>query len=323
MGSDSRVWAITTYFNPNRYSSRRENYDTFKRYLSLPLCTVEHSTTGVYELKAQDAELLIQVTSRDVLWQKERLLNIARKYLPKEAEIVVWVDCDLVFATPGWHQGLSQLLDVYAVVQCFSNLEDLPDTVGSIEGQMTAPPVTRRSFAAVVNESVDLPGHRAQRFIGLQRSCPGGAWAARRAFLERHSFYDSMILGGGDRAFACACSGDIEEAIRIGCLQDSRAEDYKRWAGNVLDDTRGRIGLIEGNLLHLWHGTLEDRIYFGRHEELRRLNFCPSRDLVTDSSGAWRWSALVSEELRMSVRLYFASRREDGTRHDEFGVYPR
>ena len=76
------LWAITSYFNPAGYNTRLANYRAFRARLKVPLVTVEASFDGRVQLRAGDAEILVQRTARDVLWQKERLLNVALGFLP-------------------------------------------------------------------------------------------------------------------------------------------------------------------------------------------------------------------------------------------------
>src|SRR5215203_6717152 len=72
------LWAITSYFNPMRYGRRLANYRLFREHLPLPLITVELSFGGQeeFDLREGEADVLIQLRGRDVLWQKERLLTV-------------------------------------------------------------------------------------------------------------------------------------------------------------------------------------------------------------------------------------------------------
>jgi hypothetical protein len=106
----SPLWAVTSYFNPVGYRRRRENYRTFRERLAAPLATVELSFNGRFELEPQDAEILIQIRGRDVMWQKERLLNVAVKALPACCTQVAILDCDVVFLRPDWMEALSRRL---------------------------------------------------------------------------------------------------------------------------------------------------------------------------------------------------------------------
>src|SRR5215204_6644330 len=91
------LWAITSYFNPMRYGRRLANYRLFREHLKVPLLTVELSFGAEdFELREGEADILVQLRGQDILWQKERLLNVALGELPSGCTKVVWLDCDVV-----------------------------------------------------------------------------------------------------------------------------------------------------------------------------------------------------------------------------------
>ena len=96
------IWAITSFFNPVRYKRRLLNYRVFRSQLRIPLVAVELSFDGQFELTESDADILIQVSGGAVLWQKERLLNIAVKSVPRDIENVALLDCDIMFDRKDW-----------------------------------------------------------------------------------------------------------------------------------------------------------------------------------------------------------------------------
>jgi hypothetical protein len=116
------LWAITSYFNPIGYKRRLENYKLFREYLKLPLVTVELAYGPDFELKDEDAEVLVQLRGKDILWQKERLLNIALQTLPPSCKKVAWVDCDVVFTADDWAERTCRLLDRSILVQLFNRI---------------------------------------------------------------------------------------------------------------------------------------------------------------------------------------------------------
>ena len=113
------LWAITCYFNPMRYRRRLANFRIFRQYLEVPLVAVEMAFGPEFELQAHDAEILVQLRGGGMLWQKERLLNIALQALPSSCHRVAWLDCDIFFTTPGWIEDANSLLDRYALIQLF------------------------------------------------------------------------------------------------------------------------------------------------------------------------------------------------------------
>jgi len=73
---------------------------------------------------------------------------------------------------------------------------------------------------------------------------------------------------------------------------------------------KGRVGFVEGDLVHLWHGEVEHRRYHERWSEFGRFQFDPFRDIALDPNGVWRWNS-DKREMHEYVRAYFASRMED------------
>src|SRR5207248_771616 len=104
------LWAITSYFNPMQYQRRRANYRLFRKYLRVPLVAVELSYGPDFELTGADADILIQLRGKDVMWQKERLLNVALSALPTDCHKVIWTDCDIIFETEDWSERVNRLL---------------------------------------------------------------------------------------------------------------------------------------------------------------------------------------------------------------------
>src|SRR5271167_4518824 len=140
------MWAMTSYFNPARYRRRLSNYKRFRADLGAPLVTVELSFDGMFELTKEDADILIQINGGAVLWQKERLLNVALRAVPKEERFIAWLDCDVIFGESNWVDLAEQALAAHNAIQLFSDILDLDvgDT-GLARGDETKP-LTAYSF---------------------------------------------------------------------------------------------------------------------------------------------------------------------------------
>lgn len=301
------VCLVTTFFNPAGYASKRGTYLEFAGHVrasGLRLVTVE-CAFGDAPFELPDADGIVRVRARDVLWQKERLLNIALRRLPDACTKVVWIDFDVRFEDPSWAATTSRLLDDHALVQPFETAAWLPRGATRFEGEGRLWTGFGARYAADpgVAAAGDFDGH----------GHPGFAWGARRGLLERHGLYDACVAGGGDHVVAHAAAGDWTSR----CFAWSFGRDtahyrhFARWAEPFFEDARGRVTFAPGRVLHLWHGDWEDRNYTFRHKELRAFGFDPEGDLRVDESGCWAWAS-DKPELRAWAAGYFARRREEG-----------
>jgi hypothetical protein len=257
----------------------------------------------------RDADQLIQLTGSDVLWQKERLLNIALDALPPSCRFVVWIDCDVVFENPDWASETREALGRARLVQPHGRVFDLRPGAALDDVDPRAVLMERESMARKYSRgAIDFDATSASM---LGQHSPGHAWAARRDLLDRVGFYDAMILGSGDLAMAMAAVGryrDIEAPFQMNRRQ---AEHYRAWATRYHEAVEGDLEVVEGTLLHLWHGDLADRGYDARYQGLAAYDFDPFSDVAVDGSGCWRWSS-DKPELHDYVREYFERRCEDG-----------
>jgi hypothetical protein len=340
------LWCITTYFNPAHFSSRRENYEVFAdrfRRSGIHLVTIECAFgDDPFELPSTDE--IRRVRSHSVLWQKERLINLALSCLPSEAHKVAWLDCDIVFADPGWAVNTAQLLTQYRVVQPFQLRIKLLQGSGLTDEQ--DPPL--ESFAYRWGKDRSLKGKKYR-----QHGSTGFAWAARKDVIQKHGLYDACLSGVGDDFIAHAMCGDwnglcIRDAMRdppahpvseekrsrrawkIGrrlapeavrrALRNlppfSRQNEvfrrhYARWARAFYKDIQGRLGCTPGVVLHLWHGSSQNRGYIQGRWDLNAWGFNPDTDLRIDSSGCWEWAS-EKPALHQWAEEAFRRRKEDG-----------
>jgi hypothetical protein len=221
---------------------------------------------------------------------------------------VAWLDCDIMFRKPGWSIDAVRELETHEIAQLFSRCVYLgPDTTG--EDAATSLVHLDRQLR---NED-DLRQLWEARAPRGRTRLAGLAWAGRRELLERHGFYDACVFGAGDRAVACAAFGRHRTARQAWLRTPEQRRHYHAWADGFASDVAQRVGLVEGELLHLWHGTLEDRQHRVRHEAAEAHAFDPDADIAADpETGLWRW-ATPKDALHRAVAEFFRRRREDGT----------
>lgn len=337
---------ITTYYNPARYITKRRNYEKFSQPVleaGIRLVTVE-CAFGHEKFELAPAANIIQVRSRDVIWLKERLINLAVQQLPPSAKKVVWVDNDILFCNPDWAIETATQLDHYPVVQPCDSLHRLDRHKTAYVGRG----YFRRSFAYQWQHRPEMAFVR-----GGDPGFPGAVWAARRSIIEKHGLYDAHILGSNDALFSLAAIGGfggrsvlsitthrlrkqskivnrlLGRLVRfpwprglaawyltrlpgtpVPTPQERFLAHYLDWAQAFFADVRGIIGYVPGLTLHLWHGQPVNRQYSSRETIHKRHNFNPATDLRLNEQGVWEWNS-DKPRMHQDVNAYFISRRED------------
>lgn len=299
LGSRS-FWAVTSYFNPVGYRRRLENYRIFRRALALPLLAVELSQDGRFELTDRDADIMLRYTASDLIWQKERLINLAIPQLPPECDLVAWIDCDVVYDDDGWVREALDGFESLDTIQLYSEVCHLPPD--SADPRNVPFERLGRERAVVANA-----------FAGVvpPLGAPGLAWAARRSLLERFGLFDSCAIGGSDVAWTYAALGDFRTGADRVFMTGAMEAAFRRWGEPLAQVVAGRVGVLDRPAFHLWHGELKDRAYTGRHRTMRAFGYDPDRDLRIAANGVWEWHQAPAA-MRAYVADYFRQRREDG-----------
>ena len=312
MAVTDEFWAITSYFNPLGYKTRRENYRLFRQRLSVPLIAIELAYESAFELGDADADILIQVRGGDVMWQKERLLNLARAALPPSCSKVAVLDCDVFFRRGDWAEQASKLLDRVAIAHLYRGMHYLPAGATSAIGEIAFAEPMRVSIISAVASGLDAEtcleagnGPKAGYFgTGL-------AWAVQREILDLHPAYDAFILGGGARAMIAGIYNCFDHLTRRMRLNETEVAHFREWADPFRRTVGDAIGYLDGDIFHLWHGSLENRRWYARYEPMPRFRFNPYEDIALTENGLWRWNS-DKPDLHGYVREHFARRREDG-----------
>jgi hypothetical protein len=301
------LWVVTCYYNHQKYASVARNLRTFLAVLEASGMNrlVVECAFGDTPFELAPSPYVVQVRSRDLMWQKERLLNLGIRQLPLSCRKVAWLDCDILFEDPCWAVRTSELLDEFPVVQPF-------DRSVRLEQGQTRPEGGHEtcSFGAVYRRDPTL-----SRLSNYDRhGHTGFGWAARRGLLDRHGLYDACVAGGGDHVMAHGLCGHSDVpclTTLVGPGATPRREHFLRWARGIAAEVGGRIAATPGRVMHLWHGGQANRNYVGRHAAMARLGFDPIADLCPGPDGCWEWAHALPD-LRRWMADYFRDRREDG-----------
>jgi hypothetical protein len=301
---------ITTISNPLRYDSRFRLYEEFrKRFASegVRFYTVELAfEENGFVVTDSGNERHFQVRSRDVIWHKENLINIALKWLPSDWKYAAWVDADISFVRPDWIDQTLEQLKHNTFVQMFSHVIDL--------GPAFEPLRTYEGFAYRHLQS-SVPGAN-QTGHGVEYPTPkkkigqtGYAWAARRDALEAvGGLIDWSILGANDYYMALALVGEVDpQGTRM--PESNYARMFMEWQNRCVGHGC-TIGYLNNSLLHYWHGNRRDRGYDTRWQILANHAFDPATDLHRNIQGVLE-VADTKPGLREAIRTYFMTRNED------------
>jgi hypothetical protein len=298
---------ITCYFNPNRYRSRLRNYCLFRESLrtsGMPCLTVECLFPG-QSSELPDSDDVHTVIARDIMWQKERLLNLVIARIPDDWTTVAWLDSDILFENRNWAAEAVAQLDRHVVVQLFTEVIRLPK--GAIWGPQgeeywnSFAAIVKRTPNQLLNVDFALHGHT------------GFGWAAHRGFLTQFGLYDGCISGTGDHMMAHAFTGDwTGDCVNLTFGTNTpHLSHFSDWAQAVYRSVRAKVSYVPGTVFHLWHGDTINRRYVLRNRELAFFNFDPVTDLRVGGGGCWEWAS-DKPALHTWAAEYFAGRKEDG-----------
>jgi hypothetical protein len=307
--------AITAYFNPMRWHRRLANYRVFRRHLSIPLVVVELGYDGQYELTTADADILVQIPGKDVMWQKERLMNIALQAVPRNVERVACLDCDTILGRNDVWCEASRVLDRSPITQLFSHVFYLPSDH----------PLDRKLIQQSQQRAPGFAWLQEQGFSSLELCNPtwanpndqppvsyGLGWAFRRELFAERGFYDSWIVGGGTRLHFFAAHGHWQEAAQAFRFHSAMQNHFCRWASGFHAEVGGNWSYVPGEIIHLWHGAPARKKHRQRYEDFAQFDFDPRNDLEIDEFGAWRWQS-NKPRMHQYLRDYIADRQEDGS----------
>lgn len=320
---NEKLYVVVPIFNPRGYKSRQKLYKQFeKQMLDTPgivLCTVECLFKDQYPSvkKKCDNHIVITVNSLDEMWLKENLINIGVSKLPKKAKYICWVDADLQFTNTNWVKETKRLLRRYPVVQMFSDVhylghngEKTHEAKSLMWGWLNGASYLKDGKSCY-NPSVkpDLTKRQGYGWHGA----PGGAWAYRKDFFERiGGLLDFGIVGSGDSYSAFGMLGIVCSSIlnKNFIYNPDYTNAVKDWVKNAYNVVRGNVGMMDGIVLHHYHGETKNRQYWERNEILCRNKFSPEDDLYKNHQGLNQFRE-GKPEMEREIKEYFENRQED------------
>ncbi len=282
---------VTYHWNPAGYESLRRNYLRFlheMRWWNVHTFAVEVAYDG-QEFVNDAAWLKIRATDRNVIWQKERLVNLAAERLPQRFDKIAWIDADMVFWDSRLIEHTCEALESWPVVQMWRRWYRV-DAHGAVDQ---------------VLESI---GYRGETYAAGGNCSPGGALAARRSVFP---LYDRHIVGSGDSMCLEGWIG-MEQSRCMKRMNEPMWRHFAEWQREAHAKVGGEIGILPGDAVHLHHGRYSDRKYRERWQPVIDSGYDPARHVRVGDNGLLEWTDSAPEALVEFVRGYFASRNEDG-----------
>lgn len=285
---------ITCHFNWAGFSRPKQNLLRFIRQMRaarIPVYGVEAYLPGCNPVtknfhgwKQVEAD-----PDSQVMFQKERMLNMAERLVPESFTKIAWLDADIFFGNKDWHVETSVLLEHFGFVQPFET---------AVWTDMDGAELFRKPSTLRLKGGLPLHSH------------PGFAMAATRDFwVHAGGLFEHLIVGNGDVGVVTAILDKSLPSTQT--YSPQLFARYVEWNTKVAAFAKRKgFRFTKGTIWHEWHGSLANRKYIERNRLL--LEFLPEYAAHGDN-GLMTWQPGTPRELIENVRAYFFNRQEDST----------
>lgn len=308
------VYVLTCVFNPYRYRSRWALYNKFAHHVAESggiLCTAEIALgERDFAVTRSDNPHHLQLRSPEILWHKERAINLLARILPHDWKYMAWVDADVTFARSDWVNDTRHQLQIHPIIQLFKIAIDLDYNHNPLAKHL--------SFASSYMDGLPKPTKTNGIYQDVKIKSPAGdaiawhpgfAWAIRRdAYNAVGGLFDVSILGAGDNHMAKSVIGDGAHSYHP-AMADAYKSAVLTWQERA-EILKRNMGFLDGTLLHHWHGPKANRLYWDRWRILTETKFDPTQDLLSDWHGLYQLNP-KRHVLAHRIRQYFRQRNED------------
>lgn len=322
---DKELAVVSCFYNPSGSRRRVANFKRFRQGIEKceVRCLAVELAFGSAPFQLEGGEDTIQLRTIDVMWHKERLLNIGIERLLAEGyQKIAWLDGDIVFHDKDWPQRLSETLDKANLCQVFGKVA-IVDTAQDY-------PLIAPSSVKYFLDRDNLHSQTPNNLPGLIQGCllwaqSGFGWAARADVLRQQLLFDKAIVGGADKLIFIASVSDNHSGKQfvsqtystVYCEQcghrnrsEAFTESFLEWARAWHAAVDGKVTYANLQISDMYHGKRQDRNYLGRRELMYRHDYNPDNDVSIDESGCLAWAS-DNTGLHRDVESYFLSRRED------------
>ena len=298
-----KLAVVTSFFNPANYDNIKLNYQKFKSGIQeagVDLFTVE-LVFGGHDFFTEESEFNLHIRGGDnnIMWQKERLLNLLIDKIPNEYNNIAWIDCDVIFENTDWVDNINTKLKDYKFLQLFESAKfyDANNTINRVSD-------------GIVKHLHDIRTTSKVDFNPLGGGTPGLAWAIRRESFNKVKLVDNQILGGGDSIMLLASIGFFGDHFIYKRMNEQWLSQTLLWGEKFYNEIQSSVFYIPGTVYHLYHGANVNRNYNHRSEYLANYSYDPRTDISLNDDNIWEWSN-DKPILHDKVKNYFFEREED------------
>lgn len=290
-----------------------------------------------FEVTSADNPNDVQLRTTSELFHKENIQNLVINRFPAGWQYGACIDADFTFTRHDWALEAVHQLQHYSFVQLFSSYATL--SASGYGGRQVEQ--LRKSFVATYQQNgYKLPdGVNQLGWTNLDTAtavvdayadplsdppapakpvakpwipvgATGGAWAFTKSAINTvGGLLDQCILGHADWFMAF---GLVAESTRY-MHDDSYHPHYTAAIGgwqSRAGELKQNVGVVDGFVVHHYHGNFKNRAYGTRDLILVRNQFDPVADIRRNSQGVYELTP-NKPKLRDEIRQYFISRSED------------
>jgi hypothetical protein len=331
------LYAIVPYFNPWRSKARAKHAERAIKHFHDSGAVIilveaafnrrehEFADSGLHGMAA-NCKIIddrfthqhIRLVTKDELWLKENMVGIGAQHLPYDWEQACWPDADIHFTRPNWVGEAIQKLQHGGsgaggmFLQMFTQATDLGPNYEILPSQ--APSFVEMWKTGKLGPNGGYgTGDPSKPCEVPWPGWPGLAWGCnRRAWDAVGGLFDVAVWGGGDYDMGFAM---IERASEIHLESHPNYQKLLlEWEDRCRWGIRRNVGVMEGAILHHWHGQKNLRRYTAKRKLMAGTAFDPLKHLKRDSQGLWQLHDDGSENFirfRDVMRQIAKGRNED------------
>ncbi len=245
------TFTICTYYfdfndNPKQKQNIKKFINQFKDFSENLIIAVPEDIK--FNLKT-DCKIVKIPGINSGLWSKEILINKIVGQI--ETDYFIWIDNDIIYNSLDWLNNLDTLFRKKDFVQLFSKINYLDES-----GKITD------SFESILSsKSTDVDNLLK---LGYK---PGGSWLAKTNIIKSKPLFEKMYVGGGDTVFAYGLFGE-KNGWTLNQVKQHNYQIYEEAQDWINNFGKFRLGFLEEEVSHLYHGDLKDRNYNTRYSKL-------------------------------------------------------